>query len=223
TPTAEVNGKISPTSAEFDLSGEKQKDVTTNLILAGERSLVSIKNGDVTLTKGTDYTVSNELVTIKKEYLANMSTGNTKLTFVFDKGKNATLTISVKNTETGEGNDPSGSFGKIQATSANSSQGVTVKDGKITFDSTDSYIAFEVDLGSKELQSVTAYVKEPDYGGQLLVCSGSLNNTVATIGNLGNGNWKEASNTTWPKPTGKTTLYIQTDKPGLQIDWIKFE
>ncbi|MDD7350374.1 MAG: glycosyl hydrolase family 8, partial [Clostridiales bacterium] len=220
TPTAEVNGKISPTSAEFDLSGEKQKDVTTNLILAGERSLVSIKNGDDTLNKGTDYTVSNELVTIKKEYLANMSTGNVKLTFVFDQGKNATLTISVKNTETGAGNDPSG---KISAVSANSSNDVTVEDGKVTFNSTDSYIAFDVDLGSEELQKVTAYVKEPNNGGQLLVRSGSLSNTVATIYNLGNGNWTEVSNTTWPKPTGTTTLYIQTNKPGLQIDWIKFE
>ncbi|MDD5994698.1 MAG: glycosyl hydrolase family 8, partial [Clostridiales bacterium] len=223
TPTAEVNGKISPTSAEFDLSEEKQKDVTTNLILGGERSLVSIKNGDDVLREETDYTVSNELVTIKKEYLAKMSTGKTKLTFVFDKGKNATLTISVKNTETGAGNDPSGSLGKIQAVSANSSNDVTVEDGIVTFNSTDSYIAFDVDLGSEELQKVTAYVKEPNNGGRLLVSSGSLNNNVATIYDLGNGNWKEVSNTTWPKPTGKTTLYIQTDKPGLQIDWIKFE
>ena len=223
TPTAEVNGKISPTSAEFDLSEEKQKDVTTNLILAGERSLVSIKNGDVSLTEGTDYTVSNELVTIKKEYLANMSTGNVKLTFVFDQGKNATLTISVKNTETGAGNDPSGSLGTIQAVSANSSNDVTVEDGIVTFNSTDSYIAFDVDLGSEELQKVTAYVKEPNNGGQLLVRNGSLSNTVATIYNLGNGNWTEVSNTTRPKPTGTTTLYIQTNKPGLQIEWIKFE
>ena len=220
TPTAEVNGKISPTSAEFDLSGEKQKDVTTNLILAGERSLVSIKNGDVTLNKGTDYTVSNELVTIKKDYLAKMSTGNTKLTFVFDKGKNATLTISVKNTETGEGNDPSG---KISAASADSSQGVTVENGIVTFDSTDSYIAFNVDLGSKGLQKVTAYVKEPSNSGQLFVRSGSLSNAPTTIWNLGNGSWTEASSTLNPGLTGQTTLYIQANKPGIQIDWIKFE
>ena len=96
-------------------------------------------------------------------------------------------------------------------------------DGKVTLDSTDSYIAFNVDLGSKELQKVTAYVKNPNSGGQLYVRSGSLNNTVATIYNLGNGSWTETSNTTWPRPKGQTTLYIQTDKPGLQIDWIKFE
>ena len=65
-------------------------------------------------------------------------------------------------------------------------------------------------------------VKEPDNSGQLLVRSGSLSQSVATVYNLGNGSWKEVNNSLWPTVTGSTTIYIQANKPGLQIEWLQF-
>lgn len=116
----------------------------------------------------------------------------------------------------------SGPFEKIKATDFESSDDVTIEDGKVTLNSTSSYIAFNLDFGSETANSITAYVKEPDNSGQLFVRSGSLNSTVATVYNLGNGSWQETENSLWPTVTGSTKIYIQTNKPGLQIDWIQF-
>lgn len=93
---------------------------------------------------------------------------------------------------------------------------------KVTLNSTSSYIAFTLDFGSETAKSITIYVKEPNNSGQLFVRSGSLSSTVATVYNLGNGSWKETKNSLWPTVTGSTKIYIQTNKPGLQIDWIQF-
>lgn len=222
TPVAVVNGKISVTSAEFDLKEDEQQDVTTELILGGVRTLEQIKCGDAVLEKGSDYTVEDTTVTISKEYLANQEVGVTKLTFVFDEGKNATMSITVKNSEQPDVPIVSGPFEKLQATAFDSSNDVTVEDGKVTLNSTDSYIAFELDFGSETARNVFAYVKEPDNGGQLFVRSGSLSQSVATVYNLGNGSWSEVNNSLWPTVTGSTTIYIQTNKPGLQIEWLQF-
>lgn len=220
---AVVNGKISVTSAEFDLKEGKQQDVTTELILGGERTLAQIKCGDTVLTEGSDYTVDGITVTIKKDYLAQKDVGVTKLTFVFDKGKNATMSITVKNSDQPDVPIVSGAFGKLQATACDSYNDVTMENGIVTFNSTDSYIAFNLDFESKTAKKVYAYVKEPDNGGQLLVSSGSKGQSTRTVYNLGNGSWTEVSNDNlWPTLTGSTTIYIHTNKPGLQIEWLKF-
>ena len=99
---------------------------------------------------------------------------------------------------------------------------VKVEDGKVTLNSTSSYIAFDLDFGSETAKSITAYLKEPNNSGQLFVRIGSLTSSPARIYNLGNGSWKEINTRLWPTVTGKTKIYIQTNKPGLQIDWIQF-
>ena len=221
-PEPVVNGKISTTKAEFDLKEEAQTDITTKLILSGERSFSEIRNGNVVLKQGTDYTIDGDTVTILKQYLAKQSVGTTTLTFVFDAGANATLTITIKNSTTGEKPAVTGPFDKIKAISFEESKNVTVSGDTVTFNGTDSYIAFTLDFGSAIPQKVAAYVKQPNNSGQLFIRSGSLSATVATVYNLGNGSWTEASNGLYPKPTGKTKIYIQTNKPGVELEWVQF-
>ena len=222
TPVAVVNGKISETSAEFDLKEGNQQNVTTELILGGERTLEQIKCGDAVLAKGSDYTVEGTTVTISKGYLATKEVGVTKLTFVFDKGKNATMSITVKDSDQPDVPIVSGPFEKIQATAYDSSNNVTVENGIVKFNSTDSYIAFNLDFGSETAKKVSAYVKEPNNSGQLFVSIGSLGQNKRTVWNLGNGSWTEASENLNPTVTGSTTIYIQTNKPGVEIEWLQF-
>ena len=218
-----VNGKISTTNAEFDLSADKKEDVTTKLILNNVRTLSEIRNDKTVLEEGKDYTISGDTVSIRKEYLSKQAVGVTKLTFVFDAGKNAVMSITIKDSKLPDVPAVSGPFDKIKATDCTAdSKDIKVEDGKVTLNSTSSYIAFDLDFGSETAKSITAYLKEPNNSGQLFVRSGSLSSTVATVYNLGNGSWKETKNSLWPTVTGKTKIYIQTNKPGLQIDWIQF-
>ena len=224
TPVVDVvNGKISTTTAEFDLSADKKEDVTTKLILNDVRTLSEIRNDKTVLEEGKDYTISGDTVSIRKEYLSKQAVGVTKLTFVFDAGKNAVMSITIKDSKLPDVPAVSGPFDKIKATDCTAdSKDIKVEDGKVTLNSTSSYIAFDLDFGSETAKSITAYLKEPNNSGQLFVRSGSLSSTVATVYNLGNGSWKETKNSLWPTVTGKTKIYIQTNKPGLQIDWIQF-
>ena len=217
-----VNGKISTTNAEFDLSADKKEDVTTKLILNGVRTLSEIRNGNTVLKKGKDYTISGDIVSICKEYLSKQAVGVTKLTFVFDAGKNAVMSITIKDSKSPDVPVVSGPFEKIKAKDYVDSKDVKIEDGKVTLNSTDSYIAFDLDFGSETAKSITAYVKEPDNSGQLFVRIGSLSSSPARIYNLGNGSWKEINSSLWPTVTGSTKIYIQANKPGVQIDWIQF-
>ena len=221
-----VNGKISTTNAEFDLSADKKEDVTTKIILNGVRTLSEIRNDKTVLEKGKDYTISGDTVSIRKEYLSKQAVGVTKLTFVFDAGKNAVMSITIKDSKSPDVPDVpavSGPFDKIKATDcAADSKDIKVEDGKVTLNTTDSYIAFDIDFGSETAQSITTYVKEPNNSGQLFVRIGSLTSNPVRIYNLGNGSWKEINTRLWPTVTGKTKIYIQANKPGVQIDWIQF-
>ncbi len=221
-----VNGKISTTNAEFDLSADKKEDVTTKLILNNVRTLSEIRNDKTVLEKGKDYTISDDTVSIRKEYLSKQAVGVTKLTFVFDAGKNAVMSITIKDSKSPDVPDVpavSGPFDKIKATDCTAdSKDIKVEDGKVTLNTTDSYIAFDIDFGSETAQSITTYVKEPNNSGQLFVRIGSLTSNPVRIYNLGNGSWKEINTRLRPTVTGKTKIYIQANKPGVQIDWIQF-
>ena len=165
-----VNGKISTTNAEFDLSADKKEDVTTKLILNNVRTLSEIRNDKTVLEKGKDYTISDDTVSIRKEYLSKQAVGVTKLTFVFDAGKNAVMSITIKDSKSPDVPDVpavSGPFDKIKATDCTAdSKDIKVEDGKVTLNSTSSYIAFDLDFGSETAKSITAYLKEPNNSGQ---------------------------------------------------------
>ena len=221
-----VNGKISTKTAEFDKNADKKEDVTTKLILNGVRTLSEIRNDKTVLVEGKDYTISGDTVSIRKEYLSKQAVGVTKLTFVFDAGKNAVMSITIKDSKLPDVPDVpavSGPFDKIKATDCTAdSKDIKIEDGKVTFNSTSSYIAVDLDFGSETAQSITTYVKEPNNSGQLFVRIGSLTSNPVRIYNLGNGSWKEINTRLWPTVTGKTKIYIQANKPGVQIDWIQF-
>ena len=91
------SSEITPTSSSFDINVTNQKDIAVTMTLNGN-TLNGITRGTNTLVSGTDYTVTGNVVTIKKEYLSTLSTGNTTLTFDFSAGSDKNLTITVKDT-----------------------------------------------------------------------------------------------------------------------------
>ncbi|MCR8630375.1 InlB B-repeat-containing protein [Paenibacillus sp. N5-1-1-5] len=92
-----LNSTISPRTGSFDKMTTAQTDVTTTLMLNGN-NLSSIVNDTTKLMSGMDYTMSGNMVTIKKSYLANKPVGTTSLTFNFSAGTSQTLAITVRDT-----------------------------------------------------------------------------------------------------------------------------
>lgn len=88
------NSTISPSAASFDKKQDIQADVTTTMTLNGN-TLSGIANNETALVPGTDYTVSGNQVTIKKEYLVSQPVGTTQLTFNFSAGARPILAIAV--------------------------------------------------------------------------------------------------------------------------------
>ena len=93
--TPENNSSIAPTTAVFDKNPENQDDISVTMTLNGN-TFSGINNGSDSLVRGTDYTVSENKITILKSYLAKQPVGNTTLSFVFSAGTQASLAITVK-------------------------------------------------------------------------------------------------------------------------------
>jgi endoglucanase len=88
------NSTISPASAAFDKKTAMQVNIPVTLTLNGN-TFSGIKNGTASLVAGTDYTVSGNTVTLQKTYLAQQPVGTTNLTFQFNAGSSAALSIAV--------------------------------------------------------------------------------------------------------------------------------
>ncbi|RKP48899.1 hypothetical protein D7Z26_21305 [Cohnella endophytica] len=101
-------------------------DVTTALTL-GSGSLNGIKNGLATLRSNVDYTMSGNVVTIKKEYLQQQPSGqSTVLTFGFAGGASQSLSVAI----TGTSISPTvASFDKRPTAQANLAVTLTLGDG----------------------------------------------------------------------------------------------
>lgn len=93
------NSNISPTSGTFDKNVSAQTDVKTTMTLNGN-TLVRISDGETDLEQGTDYSVSENIVTITAAYLGAQAVGTTTLTFNFSAGAAQTLVIMVKDSTT---------------------------------------------------------------------------------------------------------------------------
>jgi hypothetical protein len=103
-PSATITS-TSPSPAAFDKANPA--NITVNLNLNGN-TLSSINRNGVNLTQGNNgYTVSGggNTVTLRSEYLDTLPNGVTTLTFVFSAGNNATLNITISNSDPG-GGDP---------------------------------------------------------------------------------------------------------------------
>lgn len=87
---------ISPVMASFDknVTSATYADITTEVTWKGN-TLLAIENEGVALVPDIDYTLADNLVTIKKEYLAGLPLGATSLTFTFSAGEPQTLVITV--------------------------------------------------------------------------------------------------------------------------------
>jgi endoglucanase len=88
------NSTISIKTAAFDKADENQDSISVDMTLNGN-TFEGIKNGKTYLTEGTDYTVSENTVTISKDYLAAQNKGKLSLAFDFSAGVDPVLTISI--------------------------------------------------------------------------------------------------------------------------------
>jgi mannan endo-1,4-beta-mannosidase len=86
---------ITPVTAVFEK--RLPADITINMTLNGN-TLTSILNNEAVLAAGTDYILTGNTITLKKEYLSTLPTGTTTLSFVFSAGASQLLTLSVTDT-----------------------------------------------------------------------------------------------------------------------------
>lgn len=95
--TTPVNGtttiKTSPSTATFNKYAEGQADVKVTVNVS-DFEIASIACGTTTLT-ASDYTVDGNVITISKEFLANLSVGSTSITFTFADGTQTSLALKV--------------------------------------------------------------------------------------------------------------------------------
>lgn len=106
----ENNSAISPAAATFDkyTSAAGYQDIAVSVTLNGN-TLNSIKNSGYTLAADTDYTVSGNTYTIKREYLSNLSSGSANLTFDFSLGVDRVLTVTVSDSTPSQSSGNGGS------------------------------------------------------------------------------------------------------------------
>lgn len=97
-PESELSADINPTVAVFDKNPAIRKDLVIETSPKAN-TLVAIKNGEEALVKGIDYTVDGDIVTISKNYLCTLLTGETaRLTFDYDENVDPVLAIAIGDT-----------------------------------------------------------------------------------------------------------------------------
>lgn len=107
---------ISPVTAAFDKAANLAQDISVTLTLNGHQ-LASITNGNYTLISGQNYTASSTAVVLSKTYLSTLPLGQHAITFHFNGGNNAVLTVNVVDSSVPV---PAGDL-KIQAFNGNTS------------------------------------------------------------------------------------------------------
>ncbi|HCL03634.1 MAG TPA: endoglucanase, partial [Lachnoclostridium phytofermentans] len=95
--TGVPSASLDKTTATFDKNPAVSADIPVTINYNGN-TLSSIKNGATVLTKGTDYTVSGNVVTLSKNYFSAQSASTVTLTFVFSGGNDATLKVTLVDT-----------------------------------------------------------------------------------------------------------------------------
>ncbi len=90
--SAPADASITPSTAGFDKYNGADVAVTKS---DGDYTLNGINNGTAALAVNTDYTIADETVTIKKEYLTTLATGPAVLTFDYSGGTDPVLTITI--------------------------------------------------------------------------------------------------------------------------------
>lgn len=88
---------ISPVNATFDKSANPGEDISVALTL-NRQQLTSLTSGSVTLQADEDYTASDTTVTLHTSYLSTLPLGQHEITFHFNGGNSAVLTVTVVDT-----------------------------------------------------------------------------------------------------------------------------
>ncbi|MFS0855494.1 glycosyl hydrolase [Paenibacillus taichungensis] len=114
--TPSTSAVISPVNAAFDKAANLAQDVSLTLTLNGKQ-LTSITNGNYTLVSGQDYTASSAAIVLRKSYLSTLPLSQNTITFHFNGGNNAVLTVNVADSSV---TAPSGDL-TIQAFNGNTS------------------------------------------------------------------------------------------------------
>lgn len=92
--TPSTSAVISPVNAVFDKAANLAQDISLTLTLNGKQ-LTSITNGNYTLVSGQDYTASSTAIVLRKSYLFTLPLSQNTITFHFNGGNNAVLTVNV--------------------------------------------------------------------------------------------------------------------------------
>lgn len=114
--TPSTSAVISPVNTAFDKAANLAQDVSLTLTLNGKQ-LTSITNGNYTLVSGQDYTASSAAIVLRKSYLSTLPLSQNTITFHFNGGDNAVLTVNVVDSSV---TAPSGAL-TIQAFNGNTS------------------------------------------------------------------------------------------------------
>lgn len=96
-PESELSASISPTVAVFDKNPTKQTDLAVALSPKGN-TLNAISCGGHILVPGTDYTADGSKLTIKKNFLAALPIGTSKLTLDYSGGVAPVFLIAIGDT-----------------------------------------------------------------------------------------------------------------------------
>lgn len=94
TPQPQPDATITPTTATFDKAANLGQDVSVAVTLNGHE-LTSLSHGTTALVAGQDYTASSNGVVLSKAYLATLPVGQSNITFHFNGGNDAVLTLTV--------------------------------------------------------------------------------------------------------------------------------
>jgi len=91
------HARILETTATFDRNPQKAKDIEVTLILNGH-TLTGVFNGGVELVADQDYSITNDVLMLKKSYLTHLSGAQAVLSFVYDIGANSSFTVTLIDT-----------------------------------------------------------------------------------------------------------------------------
>ncbi|WP_282937266.1 X2-like carbohydrate binding domain-containing protein [Paenibacillus sp. RC67] len=83
--------------ATFDKNSSKQTDIAIQMITNGN-TLLNVFKDSTPLVRDRDYTVSEDQVVIKKQFLSSLNTGVSSFSFDFDYGTDPQLTLTIVDT-----------------------------------------------------------------------------------------------------------------------------
>lgn len=114
-PESELSASISPTVAVFDKNPANAADISVTLSPKANKLNAILNGPSVKLISGQDYTITNNTLVIKKEYLSGLPIGTTKLLLDYSDGVDPVFAVAIGDTAPG-GSVPSARITPTSAT-----------------------------------------------------------------------------------------------------------